>query len=682
MPTLIKRSFTSGELSPSLHARTDVSKYQTGLAECTNFFVRPQGGVYNRAGLRFIGELSDSSQRGRLIPFSFNTEQTYILVFENLKMRVIKDGGYVMSGGVPYEIATPYTSAELSRLYFTQSADVMTIVHPNHDPMDLTRLAHDNWLLTTKSFSASVASPSGLSAVAVGGGAGSNTKTYEYVVTAIGADGSESIPSVKVTITTGSLSVTAGVKVSWSAVTGATMYKVYKSDSVSTDIFGFIGDSLTTEFTDFNIAPDTSLAPPKDNQPFSGVGNKPSTVSYYQQRQVYANSINKPQTFWATQLDNYNSMRYSEPSRDDDSITLNIAARQVNEIRHIVSLDSLILMTSGAEWRIIEDQNGTFTPKAGVKVQSYNGSSNVPPVVINDTILYVKDKGTSLRDLGYSFTSDKYIGSDLSILSQHLFYGYNIDEMAYADEPYGIVWLIRNDGTLLGLTYQKEQQVWGWHKHTTKGKFESVAVISEGDRDATYVIVNRIINGVTRRYVERLEKREDNLPEDCFYVDSGLSYNGAPVMTISGLSHLEGEQVSVLADGNTVYGLTVAGGSITLPRAASKIHVGLPYDMVIQTLPIDSGETGEVRGSVKSVSDVRIVVEKSRGGWIGSSRSDLIEIKPRVQADQYDPISLKSDTFRVNIQPQWNKNGQIYIEQKDPLPLAILAIIPKVDIGD
>ena len=262
MPQTTQRSFTAGEISPALQSRADLTKYATGLNLCQNFIVRAQGGVYSRPGLRYIGELDDSTKKGRLIPFSFNTEQTYILVFEHLKMQVIKDGGFVLksatisgvtqanpavvtatahdfnngelvtitgvvgmtelngntytvanatantfelqgidstlftayvSGGTAvsnalFELTTPYTEAQLSRIGFTQSADVMTLVHPDHDPRNLNRMADDDWTLTVINYGSTVTAPTISSLVAVGAGAGANNKTYEYVVTAVDAD--------------------------------------------------------------------------------------------------------------------------------------------------------------------------------------------------------------------------------------------------------------------------------------------------------------------------------------------------------------------------------------------------------------------------------------------------------------------------------------------------------------
>ena len=650
-------------------------------------FVRSQGGVYSRPGFRFVGEIGDSTKQARLIPFSFNTEQTYMLLFEEGTIRIIKDGAYIMDGGSPYEVVSPYQEVDLPRIGYTQSADVMTLVHPSYEPRNLSRLADDNWTLAVIDFGTTVDPPANLVAVATGTGGSSYNKTYDYVITTVGDDGSESIASTKVTITLNSLSSTYGVKLTYDAATGADYYKVYKADSVNSDVYGFIGETRSLEFSDFNIAPDLSIAPPQDREPFTDADNRPSAVNYYQQRAIYANTNDEPQTVYTTQTSNYRSLRTSSPARADDAVTFTIAGRQVNEIRHIVALDALILLTSGGEWRVTEGQDEVLAPDTvGVRIQSYNGCNWVPPVIVNDTVVFVQSSGARIRDLGYTFTSDKYTGSDLSIMSEHLFEGYEIKEMTYTKEPYSIVWCVRDDGMLLGMTYQREQEVWGWHKHTTDGLFESAASITEDNKDSLYVIVNRTIDGNTVRYVERMDPREETNPEDCFYVDSGLSYNGTPVTTLSGLDHLEGEDVAVLADGNVVNGLTVTSGEITLPYAASVVHAGLAYTPELVTLAVDNPQEA-IKGSSFSVGKVKLIVDKSRGGWIGpvprdaDPVNDVTEIKPRFVADGYSTIALRSQEVEVNVKPSWNKRGQVRIQQRDPLPLGIVAIIPEIDIG-
>lgn len=780
MAQTIQRSFTGGEITPSLRSRADLVKYTTGLGFCENMFIRSQGGAYSRPGFRFVGEIGDSNRRARLIPFAFNTDQTYVLVFEHLTMRVVRDGGFVLSGTTVFQIATPYTEDQLPRLGFTQDADVMTIVHPSHEVRTLSRTADDAWSLDVINYSPTISNPvwplneapieiteayskvdgiirittavahgyktgdvvtmnviigndlseltgghyaievesniafrvfdpnslnwdatrdplvsylvdgdvrRSVAITAEGRGSGDFPKFYTYIVTAVDSDGIESLVSAPRKISAKSLSSTFGLRLEWVSVSGADYYRVYKDPSNETRTYGWIGDTDANSFVDYNTAPDTTDSPPTQREPLTGTGNYPATVSYYQQRQVFANTNESPQTVFMTQTGVYNSFRTSVPARADDAITFTIKGRQVNEIRHIISLDAMILLTSGGEWRVTEGQDQVLTPSTvGIRIQSYNGSSWVPPAVIDDTVVYVQEKGGRLRDIKYQFSDDKYSGNDLSIMAEHLFEGFEVKEMAYAAEPYGILWVVRNDGVLLGLTYQREHQVWAWHHHTTDGLFESVTVISEDGRDATYVSIKRTVNGVTKRYIERLEPRIVSSAADVFCVDSGLSYNGVAITTVSGLDHLEGKDVVAVADGNVVTGLTVVSGSVTLPRAASKIHVGLPYTPVMELLDIDVPSTTDtLKGKHVSVSSVIIEVEKTRGGWVGpisdDGTADMIEIKPRFDSDGYGPLPLKTFKQEVTIQPGWNKGGGIRIEQRAPMPMAVLSVIPDVDVS-
>jgi hypothetical protein len=754
MPELIQRSFTSGEIAPALHARADLNKYRTGLATLRNFIVHPEGGVSTRPGFQWVGEVKDNQDIVRLIPFQFNTEQTYILEFTDVAMRVIKDAGYVTeaaqnitaitqanpavvtvaghlysngdtvylnsvggmtelnngwftvanvtantfeltgvdstaytayaSGGTAakiYTIVSPFAEADLAMVKFTQSADVMTMVHPDYDPQELSRTGHAAWSFAAVSYAPTIAAPTGLGAAAGGSGGGSDNKVYEYVVTAVDEEGVESLASTAVTTASiNSLSETYYVEISWTAVTGADYYNVYKAESEVSDVYGWIGKSFTALHRDYNIRPDITDSPPQDRQPFTGADNKPSTVNYYQQRLVFGRSNNKPQTVWTTQSGNYNSLRTSEPTKDDDAVTFTIASQKVNEIRHIIALDALLILTSGGEWKVTEGQDDVLVPStAGVRPQSYYGASDVSPVVVGNTAIYIQERGSRVRDLAYTFESDSYTGSDLSIMAQHLFEGYTISEMDFSQEPYSIMWLLRNDGELLGCTYHREHQVLGWHHHDTGGTIKSIASIPEGQENVLYIAVERVINGNTVRYVERLKERNWQVAEDAFCVDSGLSYSGAATTELSGLRHLEGETVVVLADGNVIKDLVVTNGRLTLPQSASKAAVGLAYECDFETLDVD-GES-VVRGKKKSVSEVVFKFLNSRGGFVGPSSDKLLEIKPRFESDNYDDIALRSYEFRQTMGGGWTSGGRVFFRQSDPVPATILAIAPEVAVG-
>lgn len=671
--SLEQASFTGGELAPSLHSRTDLAKYAVGLAECRNFFIHAHGGVSNRPGFEFVAGTKYDDKESRLIPFEFSTLQTYAMEFGDLYLRVVKGGGQVLypAGHAQenqiVEIATPYTEADLAQLKFVQSADVMTIVHPNHVPRELKRSDHHEWALTEITFLPVVGIPGNLSASASG--------SVKYLVTAVADEThEESLPSSEVS---GSTTCT----LNFSAVSGAQKYNVYKEKN---GIFGYIGSTEDTSYVCEDVKPILDDTPPKARNPFTGAEYYPASVSYFQQRLVFGGSLQKPQTIWTTQTGNYSNMNTSSPTKDDDAITFTIAARRVNQIRHLVPLKSLVVLTSGGEWVMTGDQDGVLTPTSvSIDSEGERGASDVPPLVIGSAVLYCQSRGSIVRDLAYSFQNDGYAGGDLSVLSNHLFQGYEIKEWCYAQSPDSIVWCVRNDGVLLGLTYMKEHEVWGWHQHHTAGQVESICSIPEGDEDAVYTIVKRTLGGQEKRYIERLHTRKIKNVEDSFFVDSGLSYSGSPVTTLSGLSHLEGEAVSVLADGDVVNGLSVSGGQITLPSPASKVIVGLPYLSRIQALRInfETKELGSTTGKQKSITAADIHFLQSRGGSIGTNTDNLQEILQRTDEDWGDPTNLQTGVFHIDMDPDWDTNGQVMLEQSDPLPMTVLSITPEITIA-
>jgi hypothetical protein len=778
MSSVLQPTFAAGELSPSASARTDIARYYTGLKVCRNFMVMPYGGVRNRPGTKFICEVENSNKLNRLIPFQFNDQQTYILQFGDLQTRVIKDGGQVLfsSGifaGLPYQVGMPYTQFDLPQLNYTQSADVMTLAHPSYKPRELSRLAHDNWITSEISLAPRIAAPASATATPVAGTG--VTQSWRYQVTAVLDDGNsldESLPVTSNAVTI--FADTAAADIVWPAVPGATYYIVYK-DSAGAGIYGFIGRSTTLTFTDRNIVAIKSDTPPNGNDPFVGDNNYPGAVGYYQQRLVFAGSNNLPQTVWMSKTGLFKNFGYSVPNKDDDSITFTIASRQVNRMRHLVGLDKLLGLTTGGEWTFSGADTGLTAKTIQASQKGYDGSSLVPPVVVGNNAVYLQARGSRVSSFGYSLEADSLVAGDLTLFSAHLFRGYELTDVAYQKIPDSIVWYVRNDGVLLGLTYLPEQQLVGWHRHDTDGFVESIACIPEGQEDALYMVVRRTINGVLKRYVERMATRQILSIEDAFFVDCGLSYDGrnadtsktiiltggstwgfpdvvtmtagghAPftvgsvgshysltrsitdengdtttnivrvevvgysstsvvavkllvicpeslrgvavsgwarqAKTISGLDHLEGKTVSILADGSVHPQRVVSSGTVVLQEAAGIAHIGLPYDSDMETLDLELKNANETVLDKKiAVTSLTVIVEESRGIFAGKDKNSLYEAK--TDRDTYeDPLSMITGQVEISISNDWNGKGRVFIRQSDPLPVSVLAVIPEVTIG-
>lgn len=682
----LQQSFAGGELSPSMYGRLDDQKYQQGLATCRNFVCLPQGPVQNRAGFAFVGEVKDSSKPPRLIPFVFSSSDTMVLEFGEKYVRVITRGGFVPKAAGSSEklvITTPYTAADVKSLHYAQSGDVLTLVHPNYPPKELRRYGAYDWRLVDVDFAAPLPAPAGLSGSYYCGDenakdAEKKAYTIRYRVTALKSsdEGDKEGPASSTLEVVGNVYLSSSrVSITWNAVTGAERYRVYKTYS---GVYGYIGETEGTSFVDNNIGADTSVTPPRYEAPFSE-GDYPGAVSYFEQRRIFAGTDKRPQFVWMTRPGTESDMHYTLPSQKDNRIKFRIAALQASRIRHIVPLSSLILMTTGAEFRVTTANDDTLTPSSvGVKPQSYVGASNVSPVLVNSSIVYAAERGGHMWELGYNWQASGFVTGDMCLRAAHLFDTKEVQDIALAKAPYPIIWCVSSDGTLLGCTYVPEQGVGAWHRHDTKdGAFESVACVAEGDEDILYAVIRRTVNGKTVRYIERMHEREGLPLEKSFFVDAGVEDNYAtPQSFTAGLQHLEGETVSILADGKVMPPTVVKNGRVDFPDKATHVIVGLPIEADIKTLPValQTQDGGYAQGANKNVTREYIRVYRSSGIKVGATFENLYLVKPRTFEPYGLPPALKSEELEVMLGPKWADSGAVCIRQDNPLPLMICGL--------
>ncbi len=415
---------------------------------------------------------------------------------------------------------------------------------------------------------------------------------------------------------------------------------------------------------------------------WSELNGYPSSVIFYPDRLCYAGTVGEPQTIWMSKLSEYEDFGKSTPLEDTDAISVPLSSRQINKIENMISLDRILALTSGSEWVVGPASDGALTPtNPSARCQGYRGSSTVAPVVIGNRAIYVQAMGSTVRDLGYDFASNAFIGDDISIFSNHLLKGYQIMDMAYAQEPDSIVWFIRSDGMLLGLTYMPEQQVVAWHHHVTDGAFQSVCTIPGDGYTESWFVVRR----GDQQFIERMAKRAiGNDVTDYFCVDCGLRYDGEPVQIIEGLNHLDGKTVAIVADGFVLPRQTVVDGSITLEIAASSVQVGLPYTCAWESLDanITAGD-GATHPRMATIPEVTIFFEKSRGGFIGTDPDPekLDELIQRSYEPWDTPIDLIDGSKLITLPSAYNSRKRIYFEQRDPLPVTLVGIVPKVIFG-
>ena len=402
----------------------------------------------------------------------------------------------------------------------------------------------------------------------------------------------------------------------------------------------------------------------------------PGATSYYEGRRVFAGSKKQPQDVFMTASGTEKDLSFSIPTVDSDRIYFRIAAREQSRVRHVVPIAQLMLLSDSTEYQVTPANDDILTPSSvSVRPQSFVGANFAQPALVNNTVVFAAARGGHVRELGYNASVLGYLTGDLSIRAAHLFDSFTIQDMAYQKAPLPIVWCVSSSGKLLGLTYVPEEKVGAWHQHTTtNGTFESVVCVPENDEDVVYVIVNR---GGTR-YVERLAETYRGGTEsiaDAFFVDSGITYNGSSTTTVAGLEHLNGQSVAYLADGLPGTG-TVSGGSLTLSKAASKVHVGYPMTSQIKTLPMTMLNVDAFgSGRTKNVNRVWARLFESAAFEVGPSTSSLRTSRTPVAGE------LISEFVEVTMQPLWNDEGQIVIQQTKPLPLTVAGMTIEVATG-
>ena len=920
--TAALNSFVSGEFSAKMDGRTDFEKYASGCKTLENMLVHPQGAAARRVGTQFIAEVKTSSLKTRLIPFEFSTTQTYVLEFGNTYIRMFKDKGQITESDVTvsgitqanpavvtasshgfsngdfvilssvvgmtevngktfkvadkttntfelqdvdgtdinsssftayssggdanriYQITSPYLTAELFELKFAQSADVMYITHPNHEVMKLSRTGHTAWTLTEVEFTD-------------GPYLSENTTTT--------------------TLTPGQSATGTGINITASAITGINGGSGFQTTDVGRIISFNSGKAKITARTNTTVVVATITTAFANTDAtaafklgaFSDTTGHPSCVSFFEQRLVFAGTTDEPQTLYFSKSGDYENM--TTGTNADDAMVYTIASNQVNKIRYLKAVRTLLIGTTGGEFTVSADGTDAAVTPTNIQIrrQSSFGAANVDAQPAGNAILFLQRAKRKIRELAYNYDTDGYIAPDLCILNETVTDS-GVNEMAYQQAPDSILWAVRDDGVLSGLTYQRTDNVVAWHRHliggkadTTKNiiqqeisftanttvvngtnntitlsshglstndpvyyyaaanpitgitsgrlyyviasdsntiklassaansaagtaisltgpstastqyiyqgvniasnviysaahgfktgdkifydnigtaigglsenveynvsrvdddqfklysdsklinvvsltsahsseqtdnilqntKVESVATIS-GDlnEDELWIISQRWVNGAVRRYVECFSNFDfdETAPEDFKFVDSHLSYSGVAVSSLSGLDHLEGETVSILADGATHAKKTVSDGSISLDRASRKVTVGLAYNSVLQTMRIEGGAgqlEGTAQGKIKRISKIVLRLFETVGAKVGPSLDNLETVPFRTTSGAMDlPVStFIAGDKEVEFSDDYNTDGFIFVKQDQALPLTVLALYPTIVTND
>lgn len=675
----IQNNTNAGEISPLLEGRVDLRPYTNGLKKCLNFLPLAQGPITRRPGTMYVGQPKYSNKACRLVRFEYSITQAYIIEVGDQYMRFYRNEGRLENPvGTPVEISTPYLEADLFNLSFTQSADVLYITHTGYSPQKLIRNSSVSWSLNQITF-----------------------KDGPYLPL------NSTTTTITPSATSGAITLTASAALFAATDVGRVVRIQHASTWGYARITGFTSTTVVNA-TVVNAFGATTASANWRLGVWSQTTGFPSVATFYGDRLFFAGGTFYPDRIDGSVVSDYENFAPSSTAgvvADDNAVSFILNSNTVNAVYWMADDEKgLLIGTSGGEWVVRPSStNEALTPtNISAKRGTKYGSKKVAPAITGKAVLFVQRAGRKLREMAYSFEDDGFKAPDISILSEHITVG-GIKEMAYQAEPQSIVWSARGDGTLLSLTYEKAQEVYGWARHrlggdpaitdiydTTYSSVESCACIpaSAGTSDETWFLVKRTLNGSVVRTIEYLTPILIDSEEagERFFVDCGFVYNGAPTTTISGIpSIFNGVQFSLLVDGATHPPKTVSGGAITLDRAGSVVHLGLGYTSDVWTQRINAGaQTGTSQGKVKRIHKVVVRLFQTLGLKFGpnSSKLDVLPFRTAATPMGSAPPYLDDDTRDILWNDGYNTNGRLYFRQDQPLPMTIVAVMADLQTQD
>ena len=712
--TLDQTNFTAGEVSPRMLGRTDIARYQYGAELLENCWPLIHGGAIRRDGSLFCAAAKYSNKRSRLVPYIFNRTQAYMVEFGDLYIRVYyADGTYT---GV--ELVSPYTEAMLSSIDYVQGADTMFVFNALVPTNRLRRVTNTEWTLAEVPFVTKPFDEIGikfttgltLSAATVGVGRTATSAVSAFKASDVGREIWSGAGVSKITAYTSSTVVTVEITTAFSGTALATWQLKGSPQTKNTpsdkdpvgstitltlnsagwrpdDVGKFVKINrglveITTYTSDLEVsgtirsALDATVGSQKnawslESSVWNADDGYPGTGTMHEQRLVCAGSPVFPQTIWESRIGEY--LNFELGVKDDDAMSFTVSSDQINPITHMAQVKALIALTYGGEFSLSGGVEKPITPtNIQVKSQSVYGCNNVKPVRIGNELLFMQRSNRKLRALSYQYESDAYGAPDLSVLSEHITES-GITDMAYQQEPESILYLVRVDGVMATMTIDREQDVVGWARQVTDGEFESVATIPSTDGEQVWAIVKRTVNGVTVRYIERFVSG--------VHVDCGITaVSGLGATVWTGLGHLEGKTVDIIADGSPMPPQVVTGGQVTIQRKAYAVHIGLHFKTTIKTLtPEVQGSTGSMQGNSMRIGEITLRFHETIGCKLNGQTIAFRNLGPLV-LDR--PPELFTGDHRIE-NLGWDRGkASLLIEQDLPLPFHLLCVIKKLSTND
>ena len=745
---LLQSAFTSGEISPEVANRVDLEKYNNAVLQARNCFIRPYGPIYKRPGLRFIARTKFANKKSILVPFNGDSGQDYLLEFGDKYIRIYKDGKYlgieletpfiendltnlrftqsadtmfIASGDYPIKKLIRYSDAswnfgdfEIDSMYYDMaiiSSDENTTITPSATSGTVTLTASAE-LFTSDMVGTSVQLKQEVAA--------------SEVSTSNGTSGSVYVGEGWKVITHGTWSGKVVVQrstdnISWTdyrRYSGSNDFNPTESGNVSEGCYLRVvcsitsgtcnaslsalpynkeGNALITEYISgtqvtaevkksFGTTSATKIYSFGSWSPKFGY---PKTIAFFQDRLCLGGSKSQPYMLWMSRSGDYGNFSVEKASgtvTDDSAVAVGLVSRKQFQIKHLLASTDLIILTAGNEW-IISGGDVVTPSNVNAKMQTTRGCNDVEPIPVGGRIVFIQGRGSTVRDMGYSYETDSYGGNDLTLLAKHIVHGVKIIDSAYKQEPDSTLFMVRSDGKIACLAYIYDQKVYAWSTLDTDGIIEAVSVIEEGDEDVVYIVVKRIVNGEEYRNIECFNNNDNSNsdPDSYIMLDSATKItlsNDTAVDTFN-VPSLANMTISVLADDRLFENIIVdAEGNFTLPTSAVNVIAGLPYSMVIElpNVEIKAGD-GTMQGRKKQISGCTLRLSNSLGGSVGNT-IDLLDAIPYDENSATYNLKLYSGDKEITLPiGGFNTEGRLLIESKEPFPFNLLMAVREVSFG-
>ena len=625
------------------------------------------------------------------------------------------------------EVTTTYSIDDIFEINHVQSADVLYLAHKDHEPAKLTRTTATSFTLTDIDFIdgpwldendtdttmyASAATGTGITITAsadvfTSDDVGRYIRFREILEiehdewaasTSYAANSTVRFAGHVYKQATGSTQTsgnTAPVHLSGTETYGAIDWEYLHDEHGHVKITGFTSATVVTadvhedQYGNSRL-PDSAVGSANANTrwslgAFDGDQGFPRAVAFYEERLYFAGTTGRPQTIFGSVTADFENM--TPGILDDSAINITIASDQVNVIKHMIPGRFLQVLTSSSEFTLSGGTTGPVTPtNVSVLRETTFGSSDVRPLRAGASTILIQKGQEKVKEITFDLDTDGLVGRDLTILAEHLARG-GLTDMVWQQEPELVLWFVRSDGTLVGLSYDPANNTIGWHQHPLggTGTVESITAIPSGAEDQVYLSVKRTINSATVRHIVYMKPVYFGTDvSDAFYVDSGLTYDSTATDTISGLNHLEGETVQILADGSAHADKTVSGGSITLDRNASTVHVGYSYTSLVETLRIEAGaDDGVSQGKIKRIHGITVRFIDTVGAEVGPDTSNLDRIPFRDSSMAMDTaVPMFDGDKEIFFPSSYETDARAVVRQTQPLPMTVLAIMRRSNTFD